>query len=219
MAASWFERDPAFYEQVKEEVLAAFPQLRFETRSGKVWLAGPFMILGERGVEVTRYEIAVRLPSDFPKTIPDLFEVGGRIGWTAEEHTFRNGRACLFVPGERWQHWPLGSTLVEFLQGVVRSHLVGHAHYEAVGNWPWGERSHGAEGIFESYAELLGTEDREVIRRYLNILAHAQPKGHWECPCGSGQRLRKCHREGVFRLRGRITTEEAKLALEHTQQP
>ena len=128
MVVPWFRANPEFFERVKGGTLAALPLLTFDVRSGRVWVAGPFLVLDRAGVEVTRYEIAVRLPNDYPEAMPHMYEVGGRIRRIAEEHTFRDGRACLFVPGERWQHWPKGSTLVDYLEGPVRSHLVGHAH-------------------------------------------------------------------------------------------
>lgn len=213
---TWFRKDPAFFEQVRLEVQAAYPELLFEARGNQVWLVGPFRLLDEAGCELTRYHIAVRLPDDFPEGVPDLFETAGRILRVADHHVYADGHACLWVSGERWIHWPRGSSLVDFLSGPVRSYLLGHAHFEINGEWPNGARSHRSEGVFESYREILGLRNREQILAFLRLLGgDTQPKGHWSCPCESGKRLRHCHGARVWELRGKIAPGEARVALFH----
>lgn len=212
MPKPWHRADPALYERVQAETTARYPELAFEVRGELVWLAGPLPLRDARGVEIGRYEIAVRLPRDYPRGAPDLYETGGKIARTADEHMYPSGRACLFVEGERWQHWPEGSTLVDFIDGPVLAYLIGHAHYTLKGSWPQGERSHGAGGILESYGELLGTDDADVIEAYIDVLAANNPKGHWVCPCGSGERLRRCHRDHVNDLREKVRPGDARKA-------
>jgi hypothetical protein len=213
---TWFRKDPAFFERMRLETEAAYPELRFEMRGSHLWLSGPFRLLDEAGRELTRYQIALRLPDDFPAVVPDLFETAGRIHPVAAHHAFKDGHACLWVSGERWIHWPRGSTLVDFLDGPVRSHLLGHAHFEITGKWPNGARSHGPEGVFESYCEMLDLTDREQILEFLRLLGRDQaPRGHWPCPCGSGKRLRACHGPRVWELRDKISPREASAALAH----
>jgi hypothetical protein len=214
VAATWHKADPAFFERTKEETLAAYPELAFELRGDVVWLTGPFRLM-HGAEEVERYDIAIRLPNDFPESVPDLFETGGKIRRHADEHTYNNGRACLFVEGERWIHWPPGSTLVDFLNGPVRSHLVGHLHYKVEGFWPFGQRAHGAAGIVEAYSEMIGINDRAIVEAYLDVLCMSTVKGHVWCPCRSGRRLRSCHRDQVIDLRGKISTREATAARKH----
>jgi hypothetical protein len=75
--------------------------------------------------------------------------------------------------------------------------------------------AHGADGIRAFYAELLGTGDMNVIRGYLACLAAKKVKGHWECPCGSGKRLRECHGTRVLDLRKKISTADASASLSY----
>lgn len=209
----WYKKDPATLEREKAETLGAFPELSFSLEQGKVWVSGPLVLRNEAGREVDRYEIAICLPDDYPRSVPTLFETGGKVRRHEDEHAYSNGEICLFVFGERWQHWPVGKTLRDFIEGPVRGYFIAHAHFRQTGDWPWGDRSHSEVGIFESYGELLGTNDRAVILRYLHALAHERPKGHWLCPCGSGKRLRECHRDRVQELRAIINQEEAARAL------
>jgi hypothetical protein len=210
----WYKADPALYARTEFETLAAFPDLRFGVVEGRVNLTGPFRLI-HNGEEIDRYEIEVLIPNDFPRSAPEVYETAGRIRRVADEHVYISGRVCLFVPGEKWRYWPEGGTLVDFLRGPVLSYFIGHAHYELTGEWPLGERSHGPEGVFEAYEEMLGTHDRDVIIEFLRVLAHPAPKGHWTCPCTSGRRLRDCHRSLIADLRVKITPEEAALALRY----
>ena len=47
-----------------------------------------------------------------------------------------------------------------------------------------------AKGLLEAYGDMVGSTDPVAIRRYLDYLGRDEVKGHWDCPCGSGQRLR-----------------------------
>jgi hypothetical protein len=115
-----------------------------------------------------------------------------------------DGRACLFVPDEYHYRHPEGMDLIEFLRGPVLGFFVGQSLVEHGQSWPYGARAHYAPGISEFYAEVIGSDDPEVIRRYLEVLAAGELRGHWDCPCGSGKRIRHCHRASLEVLRARI---------------
>jgi hypothetical protein len=67
--------------------------------------------------------------------------------------------------------------------------------FEKKGVWRFGERSHGAKGIVEAYADVLEVCPKAAEVLYLlRLLSQEWPKGHWQCPCGSGRLLRRCHR-------------------------
>ena len=84
--------------------------------------------------------------------------------------------------------------------------LVWQAYYDAHQKPPpWGERSHFAEGVIEYYAELLGINMRQSVVEFMRLLARKnRPKGHEICPCGSGERLRNCHRELLYSTREKV---------------
>lgn len=209
---AWHHRDRDLFAQTVQEVAAEYPDLRLSVRNGLVYCTGSFLLL-KAGQEVDRYEIEVKLPADFPAGVPTVYERAGRIPRIADHHRNRDGSVCLFAPGERWRYWPEGAGLVEFLRGPVQAYFVGHAIYELTGKWPFGERSHGAAGIFEAYSDLLGTEDQRTIVRYLDALARRKLAPHRACPCGSGRSLSRCHRDAVVALRRKVRWKEARQAL------
>jgi len=138
--------------------------------------------------------------------VPTVREIGGRIPRVADRHTESNGDACLFIPEEAAVHFPSGSTLLAFLQGPVNSFFVSQLHFEEFGTWPFGEWGHGTEGTLEFYALKTGFSEPRIILAFIDYLKRDELKGHWPCPCGSGEILRRCHRDKVTALRAEISS-------------
>lgn len=198
--------------QVGEEIAAEYPDFVVEVRDGAVRIRG-VLRLQEDGLEIDRYEMEVVLPQGYPRTVPDVYEMAGRIPRDADHHMYPDGRACLFAPGERWRHWPRGSDLLDFLNGPVHSFFIGHAIHERTGKWEFGQRSHGAAGILESYGELLGSSDGLRIGRYLEALSRRKLRPRSPCPCGSGKAIHACHMRQLADLRGKVPYRDASAGL------
>lgn len=190
----------------------AFPELQSAEKFERIFFQGPFYLMYE-GSEIERFEIEVELPIDFPKGIPVVRELEGKIDRSEHYHTGKDGTHCLFVPGERWKYWPEGSTLVEFMEGVVRSFYIGFEHKKRIGSWPFDQRGHSEKGVFEAYSEMLGFSDPEVILAFIRILAEKDSKKHRLCPCGSGEKSRNCHGDFIDDWRSKISSGEAKQVL------
>ncbi len=118
------------------------------------------------------------------------------------------GSACVVLPDAYWIENSTGEVdIVEYLRGPVQNFFLGQLAVEQGDPWPFGEWQHGADGIIEHYGGLLGTNDAASIRQLLEVLTTREVKGHVRCPCGSGRRLRACHRELVRRLKERVPTD------------
>ena len=214
MKRVWHRRDPALFENEKAEVETHYPQLHVAVAGDLVFVRGSFPVNAE-GIILDRYSVEIHLATDHPRSLPVVCEVGGRIPRTLERHINSDGAACILLPDERWRVWPPGSTLLAFLQGPVHNFFLAQSLVEQGDSWPFGQWSHGANGIREYYEELLNTADSEVIWRFLRCLAAEQIKGHWDCPCGSRQRLRNCHMSTLMDLRGKIAHEDAMRSLRY----
>lgn len=213
MRMPWHLADPESYASMKVEIEAAYPDLHFSIQDECVFIRGSFPIR-EDGAVLYRYSIEVRVPRDFSKGIPVVREIGGRIPWDADRHVNSNGDACLFVPDERWRCFPEGGTLLDFLDGPVRSFFISQSFFERAGKWPFGQRIHGPDGIVEVYAEMIGiSPDRKTVLAFLGLLSRREVKGHWPCPCESGRILRKCHGTKVWELRDKIGLENVERSL------
>ena len=169
------------------------------------------------------FTVHLEIPGNYPRGTPIMRCNPKEIPWEVDRHVYpQSGQACLCVASEYRKHWPYGSDLTDFLGTLVRPYLIGQAYYQAHGHWPPGhERSHGVEGIMEAYQDLLtplGPVGEATIRRFMKLLARPScPKGHEICPCGSGVRLRNCHRSLLMELRGMVDPAHARndLALVH----
>jgi hypothetical protein len=209
MSRPWHKADPVSFEKLKAEIASAYPNLHFYLERGIVFVRGSFPIVHE-GASLDRFLIEIQFPDDYPRSLPVIREIGGRIPRTEDFHINRTtGEACIILPDERWWVLPPGFTFLDFLNGPVRNFFLGQALVQARKPWPFGQWAHGANGILEFYKQLLSTNDPRTIGRYLECLSKPKVKGHWSCPCGNGKRLRDCHLEQVLDLRSKIPSKVA----------
>lgn len=206
---------------VLQDLLAEFslavtkhqPELSVRVDKNFVLLEGKLVVYSPQG-PFDCYDTLIGIPSGFPLENPVVFETGGRIPKEADRHVFEDhGNCCLGV----WEEWLLRTedpSAAAFLAGPLHDYFLSQSWYEAKGDWPFGDRSHGRLGVLEAYSDLLEIElSLSQARSYLSLLAKAAVKGHYECPCGSGLRLRHCHRDKVEGLSDWILPDMAKRML------
>lgn len=194
------------------------PRLRVETNGQGFLLCGEFLVFEAGAISnptgpLTSFEIELFIPDNFPRTEPVLRETGGRIPRKASRHINPNGDCCVTV----WEHFLLSApdlSIQGYLNGPVNEYFLGQSWFEKKQEWPFGERSHGRKGLVEAYSDLLGASPKEQDLTYrLRMLAQDWPKGHWQCPCGSGRKLRGCHRDAMMELHQRIPPRMARRML------
>ena len=125
---------------------------------------------------------------------------------------------CPIVPLDWLVRPKRDRSVLSFLQGPVHNYLLGQSLVERGDPWPFGERAHGRGGVLEALRDLLAVESEREILVYLDYLSHEEVRGHWECPCGSGIRLRNCHVTRVRELQQIISPEVARQALSSLRQ-
>lgn len=174
------------------------------------------MLDAKQSKVIDEFTIEIELPKTYPKGLPAIRELNGRIPKIADRHVYpSNGTLCLFLPDEKWKHYPDGTSVVDFMRGPVSSYLFGQLYYEQEGKFPGGERSHGAKGILEFYSEILQTDNSEVIKTFIVYLSRKEAKGHWPCYCKSGKKIRNCHFSQLIEYRDKIESQVATISLAH----
>lgn len=195
--------------EVEAVIVFNQPRLAASASADGIVIEGTFLVHERPGAvspggPLTAYEIRVTLKEDFPESEPVVFETAGRIPPTADRHVYPDaGNCCITV----WEHWLATATdrsFAAYMNGPFRQYFLSQFVFETTGKWPLGEHAHGLPGLEEAYLHALGINDLNKLVPYLKNLSHSSPKGHWKCPCGSGKRLRNCHREGLTALRARI---------------
>jgi hypothetical protein len=178
------------------------PKLRAKADGASIVVSGTYL-LTESGPAhpagpISEFDIKIILPRSYPCREPQVFETTGRIPRCADRHINPGGDCCVTV----WEHWLATAddfSFAGFLNGPVYEYFLSQYRFEQTGKWPFGERAHGAKGLEEAYAEALGNVPKTSDLLYLlRLLSQNWPKGHWSCPCGSGKRLRDCHRKELM---------------------
>ena len=223
---TWHRRNPELLATEQDCLEEVYPDLLLDGSRAQAVVKGVMRVIGDVG-----YSVNLLIPDRYPQEIPSQRCDPKEIPWDIDRHVYPSiGTACLCVPSEYRWHWPHGSNLADFLKDLVQPFFVGQAYYQAHGRWPVGaERSHGREGAIEAYRDILSSLEpvtSEKIQRVMQLLVRKNhPKGHEPCPCGSGKRLRHCHRDLLAELRRQIDPRHAELdyrtlvACEHGKQP
>ena len=168
---------------------------------------GTYGILIPDSAQQIEYGISILMPIKYPKQFPDMFCNDPKLPiGNIDRHIMDDGSVCLGVYADIMTRWSKKSGIVSFLENFVAPFLVWQAYYDAhLKPPPWGERSHFAKGIIEYYVELLGMNNCRSVVEFMRLLARKnRPKGHEVCPCGSGYRLRNCHRKLLYNTREKV---------------
>jgi len=207
---------PDLLQEVRQAVVAHQPELAITTSGNSIVLTGPFVISGGDG-PFDSYEVEVVIKAGFPAEEPVVFETGGRIPREIDRHIFPETGTCCVGVWEEWLFGPNKLTVKFFLTVIMHDYFVSQTYFDFKGGWPFGERSHGIAGVIEGYADLLGVQiNVAIVSSHLRLLSQKQIKGHARCPCGSGERVRSCHRKELDALKQRLDPLVAKRMLEVT---
>lgn len=208
----WFRADPDLRCAVQHAARELQPELYWVVEGQTAFLRGTFHVVDD-GDLIDRYQVEIEFPHNYPDERPVVHETAGRIPLDPDRHINRDGTACLFLDDEyQWRH-PDGISFPDFLDEVMMGYFTCQAYYEQEGEWLLDERPHSASGVFDFYSDVVGTEDVRVIIRYLDYIER-DASGHWDCPCGSGENLRDCHRDLMWKLQDRISGEAARRSKE-----
>jgi hypothetical protein len=200
----WHRRNPVAAAAEEVAVREAFPLLHFFPSEERLVIRGGFPV-ELKGVTLEWFQLEVVVPGMYPDDCPFVREIGGRIPRIPDRHMNGDGTACLFVPEERARYFPIGMPLVGLLRGPIRAFFIGQLYFERFGQWPFGERGHGAKGLLEFYAEALSTTNGETILFVIDDLRRPAATRAAACPCGSGIPTEGCHPR-VLELRATVTS-------------
>lgn len=150
------------------------------------------------------YRLALEVPRRFPKAVPVVTELGGRIPRDPDHHVNADGSLCLGSPARLLVLISEEPTLPGFAARCIVP-FVYAASYRAQhgGPLPFGELPHGPAGELHDYMELLGLESTAQVMDALKLLGMKKRKANKHpCPCGCGKRLGVCpYNKTIRRLR------------------
>lgn len=216
---AWYKHKPKLFEAERASLAASCPLMGlsvvgpgYRVNQTKYLDTEAAIARGTYGIRVpeTRrlieYGIVLVTPPNYPDRPPVMYGNDPKLPLEEiDRHVVANGQACLAVNAEITMRWRTCSTLVGFLEALVKPFLAWQAYYDAHGQAPpWGERDHGPAGVLAFYRDLCGdlAMSPTSVRKFMEMLAvKKKPRGHEKCPCGSGKRLRDCHMKMVIASR------------------
>jgi len=209
MTPPWHEACPELVDQIRAD-LSGYPSLHlFIEPGGRAEVCGTFPVRSLDGVERDRYQVSIELLADYPESLPIVRETGGRIPWSSDFHVETNGAACVLIPDDRWRSFPKGAPFRQFLEGPVHDYFLGQSLVALGEPWPFGQWSHGRDGLLEYYRELFQTADDLTVARFVYLLSQPVVNLRCDCACGSGSKLRDCCSAKVLELRSKIPSSVA----------
>ncbi len=112
---------------------------------------------------------------------------------------YKNGVLCLETDTTIRIRFLDGFSLVVWVQEFVEPYYFSYEFFQRYGEFPFGERKHGLEGIVETYQELFQEENPVKVLAIMRSICEHTYRGHSLCPCGSKQRLRLCHGPSIMK--------------------
>lgn len=141
--------------------------------------------------------VEITIPNEYPLEIPTIKEIGGKID-RRYHHINYNGTLCLATETEIKLEFNKGLALIEWIDRYVIPYLFSYCYYKRYNIFPFGERSHGIEGIFEFYKEFFEVESKAQCINLLDYICNKNYRGHDACPCNNGEKVRKCHKDKII---------------------
>ena len=141
---------------------------------------------------VDSFEIEV----DFKEIIPKVKELGNRT--ERYYHKYKNGNLCLETDFNQLMYLE-NHTYLEWLDYFVINYFCSFCYYQKYKCYPYGERNH-RYGDFFGFAEYMEIHPSQAWS-ILEYIVNKKYRGHDLCPCGSGKRIRNCHKDVVLRFK------------------
>lgn len=185
----WHDADPDRWQQEQQVAAQLLDGFEAGIDSNRIaYIRGTFGVYSQHGHLYESATLRIEYPKTFParNQPPLVYLESHRDRWknSGDSHIESDWRLCLFVPGESGIDFAAPTSLND-LFGVIHTFLFKQRIYQkrvaktllsgGIANWPGEDRSHGERGIREAIQAMGG-------------LGRNDP-----CPCGSGEKYKKCH--------------------------
>jgi len=181
-----FSKESAL-QQVKS-LLQIYDKLHIEKESNQEIILTGEILVNRTASSYTLYKtyhIEVHIPFESDK-LPYVFDIGNAID-SNYNHQYKDGPLCLETDFAIRIRFVDGLNLVSWMQEFVEPYFFSYEYYQRFGCFPFGERSHGIEGILQSFGDVFQETDNIKVCKILMFIYSDRYRGHLPCPCGSGK--------------------------------
>ena len=137
------------------------------------------------------YQIEIVIPIS-SNELPYVLDIGNSID-KSYHHRYVDGRLCLETDTSIRIRFIEGFSLTVWMSEYVETYFFSYEYYMRYGEFPFGERGHGLEGILQTYEGVFNETDDFKVKMLMKSIISQPYRGHMQCPCGSGKKLRSCH--------------------------
>ncbi len=141
-----------------------------------------------------RVEIRVPINSD---ALPTVISTDGAID-VSYPHRYNNGTLCLETDTAARMRFADGFNLTQWVDEFVEPYFFSYEYHCRYGVFPFGERPHGINGLLDTYQGIFDESDLRKVFILARYVCDGEYRGHIDCPCGSGKKLRNCHGPSLF---------------------
>lgn len=182
-------------------MLQLYPQLYIVSQeTDTVTVSGTiFVYIKHLGFSVRKnydVDINIYLNSD---RLPCVVDRNGYIS-KKYQHIYSDGKLCLETDTKIRLRFADGFDLVAWMKEFVESYFFSYEYFMRYDSFPFGERSHGLEGIVQTYQDIFKTKDYVETLKIMAYVHSKKYRGHIPCPCGSEVKMRDCHGEQMIPL-------------------
>lgn len=184
-----FSKESAL-QQVKS-LLQIYDKLHIEKESNQEIILTGEILVNRTASSYTLYKtyhIEVHIPFESDK-LPYVFDIGNAID-SNYNHQYKDGPLCLETDFAIRIRFVDGLNLVSWMQEFVEPYFFSYEYYQRFGCFPFGERSHGIEGILQSFGDVFQETDNIKVCKILMFIYSDRYRGHLPCPCGLGKNIR-----------------------------
>lgn len=139
------------------------------------------------------YTLRINLSVD---KLPTVKDIGHHID-VNYPHRYSNRELCLGTDTEIILTCVIDGSFDVYLwfEKFVIPYYYSYEYYNRMGEYPFGERSHGSKGILEYYMDVFNLDTHRQAYNFMRFVqSHQIYRGHYFCPCGSEKRIRDCHK-------------------------
>ena len=153
------------------------------------------------------FEIKIKI---FNNDLPIVWEISNKISKNYQ-HMYNDRSLCLATDLEQ-RLYMKSHTIVEWIKEYVEKYFVSYIYYKRYGVFPFGEHSHGEKGIYEFIKIHYKMNNLIEAKKIYEYVCTKKYRGHLDCPCGSGKKIRNCHGKLILEL---LNSDEIKILKDH----
>lgn len=138
---------------------------------------------------------------DFNKSsIPYVYDVGKKIKKNYE-HRYSDRRLCLATDIEQLLFIRDTKSICLWIEKYVESYYISYEYFQKYAIYPFGQYSHGNQGIAEFYKKYFNLDNEENSLNIIKYIFFNTYRGHNLCPCGSNKKIRNCHGDIIIKCK------------------